>query len=131
MTKPAVGAWRVLVVDDSPVVLVLIQTMLERAQYLVETAGDAEEGLEKARRRPPHVVITDNLMPGMSGQWLLESLREGPTTQHIPVIMLTSSTGDAASTTPRPDAVVSKADGLERLLSSLTDIIGRFEFSSS
>ena len=65
----------VLVVDDSPLMLRYLQTILEFAAFRVETAGDGEEALRRIRHgRQPDVVLLDLEMPGMGGLATLQHL---------------------------------------------------------
>src|SRR5882762_5761209 len=80
---------RVLIVDDSLSVLQVLQFVFESERYLVVTATDGAEGLQKVSERLPDLVVTDSVMPGMDGFAFLRKLKEQPETSAIPVIMLT------------------------------------------
>jgi DNA-binding NtrC family response regulator len=67
---------RILVVDDDPRILELLQMRLEGEGYRVETAGDGEAALERVAASPVDLVITDLKMPGMDGLELLRRLRD-------------------------------------------------------
>jgi CheY-like chemotaxis protein len=116
---------RVLIVDDSPSVLRILQFVFESAQYDVTTASDGAEGLRKVGEQLPDIVVTDSVMPGMDGFEFLRKLREQPTTSAIPVIMLTSEEPsqflDPEST---PDAFVKKsADFAPLLLNKVSEAL--------
>ena len=66
----------VLVVDDEVEVAEVIRRVLERAGYSVTTAHNATAGLDAMARQPPHVVITDVIMPKVHGVELIKILRE-------------------------------------------------------
>ena len=67
----------ILVIDDEEVIRVLLRSALEEEGYEVTEAANGREGLELYRQRPIHLVITDILMPEMSGlDMLLELTRE-------------------------------------------------------
>lgn len=55
--------------------------------------GDGSEALEAARLGPPHLVLTDVMLPGLTGVELLRELRADPRTAHVPVVMLTARVG--------------------------------------
>ncbi|MGE5801153.1 MAG: protein kinase domain-containing protein [Gemmatimonadota bacterium] len=90
------GAARVLVVDDDELLREQLAMVLERLGHSVIMAENGRAGLEAAERDAPDLVITDLSMPGMDGFELLERLKAGTRTQHIPVIVV-SGEGDAAS----------------------------------
>jgi signal transduction histidine kinase len=79
----------VLVVEDMPEMLRLVHMALH-SDFKVLAAEDGAKGLELARRELPSLIVTDWMMPGMSGLELVQKLREDPLTQPIPVIMLTA-----------------------------------------
>lgn len=96
-TRPlanAVGALRILVVDDEPSTLLLLKRVLERSGHQVETAEDAEVALMALRARPPDVLVTDKNLPRMSGLELLTSARE---LQPALAVMLITAVPDAAA----------------------------------
>jgi signal transduction histidine kinase len=79
----------VLVVEDMPEMLRLVHMALHK-EFKVLAAQDGAMGLELARRELPNLIVTDWMMPGMSGLELVKKLREDPLTRPIPVIMLTA-----------------------------------------
>jgi two-component system alkaline phosphatase synthesis response regulator PhoP len=66
---------RVLIVDDSPSVLQVLQFVFESEHYGVVTATDGAEGLEKISERLPDLIVTDSVMPGMDGFAFLKKLK--------------------------------------------------------
>jgi len=78
---------KILVVDDEPDVLALIKIILEGAGFEVVTANDGVEGLWKARDGNPDLVLTDMVMPGLTGVDLLKKLKSKEETRRIPVII--------------------------------------------
>jgi len=83
-------ALRVLVADDSPLVLRMIEKMLAGAGYGVLTARDGLEAIEKAVADGVDLVIMDVMMPRMNGYQACRLLKTEPSTQAVPVIILTS-----------------------------------------
>jgi two-component system OmpR family response regulator len=113
-------------VDDSPTALVFLEAILKGANYDVDTAATGEEGIEKALRLLPDLVITDGIMPDVDGFDLIKRIREHATAAQVPVIMLTSGDfGDAeyASRVPQPDAYVAKSMDLDPLLKQVEKMI--------
>nr|WP_275672699.1 response regulator [Thermomonas flagellata] len=86
---------RMLVIDDSPTIVALLKRMLQQNQYAVLEAGDAESGIELARREVPDLIFLDIVLPGMDGFNALRALRRDERTRHIPIIMIS---GNAAAT---------------------------------
>src|SRR5712691_9069290 len=81
---------RVLIVDDSPTALRMLQSVLEGEHYDVVTAKDGLEGLGKVHQCRPDLVVADSVMPGMDGFAFLRKLRDNPSTRSLPVIILTA-----------------------------------------
>lgn len=81
---------RVLIADDSPLVLRIIEKMLAGAGYTVLTARDGIEAVEKAVAEDVDLVILDVMMPRMNGYQACRILKTEPTTKSVPVVILTS-----------------------------------------
>ncbi len=81
---------RILVVDDSVNTREIEKSILEAYGYLVDTAEDGQEALEKARETPFDLVVTDVEMPRMDGFTLTERLRADPRLRSVPVVIVTS-----------------------------------------
>src|SRR5256885_3404907 len=81
----------ILVVDDNPDKLALIETALSLAGYNVTTATDGEEALAAIESFQFDLVITDVMMPRMNGYELAQRIRANPLTKFIPVIMQTAA----------------------------------------
>ena len=80
----------VLVVDDDPVILNLLEVNFQMEGFRVVSASDGREGLRQALREEPDVVITDVMMPTVDGLQLTLMLKEDPSTKDLPVILLTA-----------------------------------------
>jgi len=85
----------VLVVDDQPHIVRLIQVNLESEGFIVHSAADGREGLARVREVKPDLVILDVIMPHMDGFELLREIKSDPELQDIPVVMLTVKTHNA------------------------------------
>jgi CheY-like chemotaxis protein len=81
---------RILVVDDEPDFLSTVQCQLRWCNYEVITASNGAEGLEKATKEKPDVILLDINMPTMNGKEALRNLKSDPQLRNIPVIMLTA-----------------------------------------
>jgi CheY-like chemotaxis protein len=81
----------ILVVEDIPNVLELLETTLRFKGYPVVTAANGQEALERVAYERPALVITDILMPKMDGFGLAQRLRSNPQTRAIPIIFLSAT----------------------------------------
>jgi CheY-like chemotaxis protein len=81
---------RVMIVDDDPDILKLVEKGLKKAGYQVAAAETAEVALEKIARTMPDLIITDAMMPGKDGFELSQELRHNSETASVPIIMLTA-----------------------------------------
>ena len=80
----------VLVIDDDPVILRLLEVNFEMEGFTVRMAGDGMEGLDAARAEHPDVIVSDVMMPRMTGLELLAGLKADHVTATIPVILLSA-----------------------------------------
>ncbi|MCG2722756.1 MAG: response regulator [Thermodesulfovibrionales bacterium] len=81
---------KILIVDDEEKDLRLIKAMLGIYDFNIETARNGLEAFEIAKKMFPDLILLDILMPVMDGYEVCKRLKEDPSTQHIPVVMLTS-----------------------------------------
>jgi two-component system, sensor histidine kinase and response regulator len=89
--QPASSAsGRILVVDDEPRNVLLLQELLGAHGYTVWTAADGEQGLAAALQRSPDVVLLDVMMPGLNGFDVCRRLKGDQNTAMIPVLLVTS-----------------------------------------
>jgi len=86
---------KILVVDDEPHIVRLVQVNLEKAGYIVSTASNGKEALEAVEKDQPGLVVLDVMMPEMDGLETLKRLKENSATSEIPVILLTAKAQDA------------------------------------
>jgi twitching motility two-component system response regulator PilH len=80
----------VLIVDDSPTELHVMQKALQRHGYQTAAAADGAEGVRLAREMNPDLIFMDVVMPGMNGYQATRTLVNDPKTRAIPIIMVTS-----------------------------------------
>ena len=81
---------RILIIEDEADMAYAICLQLEAAGYTVELAGNGKEGLEKARRTKPDVILLDIMLPTMDGFKVCRMLKFDERYKNIPVIMLTA-----------------------------------------
>ena len=82
-------ATTILVADDDPDLRDIIRSILEPAGFAVEEAVDGEVTLQAVRAHPPHLIILDYLMPGLTGPEVCQRLKQDTVLRHVPIIMLT------------------------------------------
>ncbi len=81
---------KILLIDDDPDFVEATKLVLESKPYEVVTAADGSEGIAKARKEKPDLIILDIIMPVKNGFNAAEELKKDAELQKIPVIMLTS-----------------------------------------
>ena len=81
---------RILVVDDHPVNLKLVSSVLESDGYEVDTAVDAEDAQDILSRNLPDIILMDIALPGMDGLTLTRQLKADPRTSHVIIVALTA-----------------------------------------
>ncbi|MDO8729870.1 MAG: response regulator transcription factor [Candidatus Omnitrophota bacterium] len=86
---------KILLVEDEKNIAKVVLYNLEREGYQVITARDGEEGLAKARKELPDLVILDLMLPKTDGLEVCRQLKSDPKTARIPIIMLTAKTQEA------------------------------------
>ncbi|NEZ60361.1 response regulator [Adonisia turfae] len=84
----------ILVVDDNPDLRSYVASILKRRGYGISTADNGATGLEIARKRQPHLIITDLMMPQVSGIELIQQVRLDAALQGTPIILLTAKVDD-------------------------------------
>lgn len=89
-TRMAAQRERIVVVDDSAAIRHLVCDCLRRQGFVVESAVDGRDGLEKIRAAAPELVLTDYDMPNMTGFELVHALRQDLATRDLPIVMLTA-----------------------------------------
>ncbi len=80
----------ILVADDDPLIIRLLEHRLRHRGYDVISAPDGETALDLAIREKPDLILLDGMMPGLDGFEVLRRLKENPETIEIPVVMLTA-----------------------------------------
>jgi two-component system, OmpR family, response regulator len=92
----AVGAGkggRILIVDDEPMVRDTLGQVLVDEGYVVDTAVDGEDALDRVHEARPDAILLDLMMPGMNGRQFLQALRTEPAYAEVPVLIMTAVHG--------------------------------------
>ena len=117
---------KILVVDDEPNIVQTLQDRLEMNDYLVVTACNGRDGLEKATNERPDIILLDVIMPIMDGHEMLERLRKTEDGKDIAVIMLTARSQNqdiARATACGIDDYIIKPFDLSELLEKIEGIL--------
>ncbi len=85
---------KILVVDDEPDAVELIDFNLKAASFEVVTAADGNEALKKARASLPDLIVLDLMLPEVDGLEVCKILRRDPATAAIPIIMVTAKAAE-------------------------------------
>ncbi len=109
-----------MIVDDDPVIRILVSDYLETMGYSVETYEGGPAALERAESEPPDLMLVDMQMPEMNGGQVLQRLRENPNLASVPVVIC-SAANDIAEYTEnnfkvRADEYLSKPFEVATLL---------------
>ncbi|MEM1158066.1 MAG: response regulator [Verrucomicrobiota bacterium] len=83
-------ASKILIIEDEPDVVDMIELGLHGAGLKTISAADGEAGLRKAREESPDLLILDLMIPKLSGLEVCKNLRKDPATSSLPIIMLTA-----------------------------------------
>ena len=81
---------RILVIDDSKLILHVAKTILSKQGHQVLLAEEGKSGLREAATEHPDLILLDLILPGMDGYEVCQQIKKGDATSEIPVIMLTS-----------------------------------------
>jgi len=85
-----VSARTILVADEDIDTRIILRTVLERIDFIVVEAANADDAMEAARVCDPHLIILNYPMADRTGATLVQRLRTLPTTQRVPILNLTS-----------------------------------------
>ena len=86
---------KVLVVDDEPSIVEVLEYNLEEAGFQVTTAGDGYDAIQLARADPPDIVVLDLMLPGMDGLAVCRQLRSEAATANCRILMLTAKSEES------------------------------------
>jgi CheY-like chemotaxis protein len=126
LVTPATRARRILVVDDEPIIRMILAESLADAGYTVIAARNATEALNRAMEQPSDMVVLDLLMPGMDGFKFLRERQDHPALANVPVIVLSAAGVDGLrdAVDLRASAVLAKPVDLD-VLSTVIDHVLR------
>jgi chemotaxis family two-component system response regulator PixH len=117
----------ILIVEDTLSEMELMSHYLRESGYIIINAVSAKEALNKAIEEKPDIIITDVVMPGMSGFELCRSLKKHPATAQVPIIICTSKNQEIDrlwGMKQGADAYVTKPFTREQLIRAVKSIAG-------
>ncbi len=117
---------KVLIVEDQPPIVNMLKMRLEAHDYEVITAGDGQEGLERAQKENPSLIILDVMLPKLSGYKVCQLLKADPKYNPIPIIISSGRTPQEIKKVSQEvgaDAFVSKPFEAEVLLSKMKELL--------
>src|SRR5687768_9717324 len=118
---------RILVVDDEPAALTLLERRLSMQGYDVATAEDGQVALTEIARQRPDLVVLDIMMPRLSGFDVIRDLRSRTETATLPVVAISAHGRGLDKTVPagdRPDAFFPKPIDFRELLDEVETLLG-------
>ena len=116
----------ILVIDDDPVILKLLESLLKAQGYIVIASREAAVGLEIAINRRPDLVILDVMMPIINGFNICRLMKSEHGHKHIPIILLTSRAADGdreIGMQVGADAYIAKPVKTEELLRTIQEFL--------
>jgi len=116
---------KILIVDDDPIILTLLEHDLTGAGYDVVRAEAGQRALRLAQQEQPDLIILDIMMPGMDGGDVAENLASSPGTCNIPIIYLSSlvTPSEEGGGTARTQVVLAKPYVIGKLLAAVRENI--------
>ena len=121
----------ILIVDDEPQILRVMQASLPPRGYRVRTAPGGSQALDEVRKEPPDLIVLDLAMPDMSGLEVCRKVREFST---VPIIVLSakgSESDKVAALDMGADDYVTKPFGIDELLARVRAVLRRAPVSDS
>ncbi len=128
----AEAAKRILVVDDEPDLVSIIQGRLEKEKYQVDVAYNGVEAMERVQANVPDAIVLDVMMPEKDGYAVCAELKKDVKYSDIPVIMLTAVADHVTSTRyshydgismEADDYIPKGPDSIEQILQSIRDML--------
>ena len=87
----------ILIIQDSPSVNAMLRFRLERAGFAIDTAETGEEGIEKTKISPYHLILLDYNLPGINGSQVCQVLKKREDTKDIPILFISAKDEDKLS----------------------------------
>ncbi len=122
------SAKKILVVDDEPDIVTMVETRLQANGYDVVTGQDGEEAMKLTKEVHPDLIILDVMMPPPNGLQVCRTLKDDPQYKDIPVILLTAKGTDSDQfwgMESGADEYITKPYNADELLKKISTLITR------
>jgi len=123
--------YKVLLVDDEPDIIEFLSYNFAKYGFEVTTASDGEQGLEQAAASRPDVIVSDILMPKLSGVKMCEKMKQQEALRNVPFIFLSATPDDLVALTALDaggDKFMSKPVRLPVLFDAVERLLERYSF---
>ena len=116
----------IVVVEDNQDINDLLSSILEEEGYRVVSVTDGREAVEAAREHRPDLITLDLALPGKDGWAIARELQEDPTTEHIPILVISAYTRDLDAPLRRQvDRIISKPFYFTQVVNEVDAILRR------
>ena len=119
---------KILIVDDEPDLLEMVQISLETEGYECIVAYDGFRALDRARKEKPDLIILDVMLPGLNGYKVCRLLKFDEQYKHIPIIMLTAEAQEKDRLTGEEtgaDYYMTKPFEADKLIAKVSEFLGK------
>jgi CheY-like chemotaxis protein len=117
---------RILLLDDSAITLEMEKAVLEERGYPVAAASNLLEFQQQMERFAPEVILTDLMMPDISGKDIVRVLKQDFHTERIPIVLFSSKTDDELAEIAEQagaDGFLSKSHGIDKLADMVDELV--------
>ena len=115
----------VLLAEDDRALRRFLEVVLERAGYQVFSASDGLEAMKLVLSASIDVVVTDAMMPNLSGHEFCRFLRNSPTLSHLPIILLSALERKDTASAEQADAFLAKPVASEKLIECIERLLAK------
>jgi DNA-binding response OmpR family regulator len=124
----------VLLIEDELAIAKPVRYALQEEGYDVSLAVTGEEGLEKAKKHNPDIVILDLMLPGLPGEEVCKDIKKYEKTRSVPIIILTAKDTDVDKVIGRvigADYYITKPFNMEELLAKVGSLLNQPNLSNA
>jgi DNA-binding response OmpR family regulator len=90
IARKKVNMKKILLIDDDPDIITVLQLLLKKKGYEVATASREEEAYDQVSVFQPHLIVLDVLLSGVDGRTICKKLKNSDSSKHIPIIMFSA-----------------------------------------